>query len=143
MDDESDVHSMRELINDGNFDESSRKRISTQFDSRVPSSNRASRGGSARIITNNIAPPQEVDNQPDPQDLFSIKPMIKYLQDNTYASVLTSNDKVFTFFQVYIAAFACHDRLTFNDRVSKSRAITQPTAINKGLYSLLSRGVPF
>jgi hypothetical protein len=142
MDDDSDLNSMRDLLDDDNFDESSRKRISTKLDS-VPFPNRASRDSSARIITNNISPPQEVDNQPDPQDLFSIKPMITYLQDNTYASVLTSNNKVFTFFQVYVAAFACHDRLTFNDRVSKSRAITQPTAINKGLYSLLSRGVPF
>jgi hypothetical protein len=96
-----------------------------------------------RIITDDIVVPPEVDNEPDPQDLFSIKEMVQYLQDNTYASVLTDNNKVFTFLQVYVSAFASHDRQTFNDRVAASRCITQPSAINRSLHSMLTRGIRF
>jgi hypothetical protein len=130
-----------------------------ELDSRISQTNRAVRTSrsvdpsesyadvqqqrSARILTDNITAPVEQDNMPDPQDLFSIKDMIQYLQKNTYASVLTENDKVFTFFQVYVSAFASHNRLTFNDRVAKSRSVTQPSAINRSLHSMLTRGINF
>lgn len=141
-----------------------RKIISTrtqslELDSQISHSNRAvrtsrfvdtysnsrtnSQSQNARLLTENVTAPVEQDNPPDPEDLFSIKDMVQYLQNNTYASVLTDNNKVFTFLQVYVSAFASHDRLTFNDRVAKSRSITQPSAINRSLHSMLTRGINF
>lgn len=154
--DEDDFESFREMINDIDRKHSNTNTI--QLDSRVANANRAvrthrndntsqetlSNSRNARYLTSNTTAPPENDPVPDPQDdLFSIKDMVQYLQHNTYASVLTENNKVFTFLQVYISAFASHDRLTFNDRVSKSRSITQPSAINRSLHHMLSRGINF
>jgi hypothetical protein len=95
-----------------------------------------------------IVPP-EVDGVPESGDLFSIDPLIKYLQDNTYASVLTSNGKIFTCLQTYISAFAGYDRAKFNDRITQlnnTRSINTRSnnmPINKSLYSMLTRGINF
>ena len=96
-----------------------------------------------RYLTNTTVPP-ESDNNPGPTDLFSIKDIIKYLQENTFSSVLTENNKVFSYLQVYVTAFASHNRLTFNDRVSKKNmGPSQQTTVNRNLRGLLSRGINF
>ncbi|VBB17770.1 hypothetical protein YASMINEVIRUS_233 [Yasminevirus sp. GU-2018] len=94
-------------------------------------------------FTDDVKPPNEVDGVPDPEDAFSIKDMIQYLQENTFASVVTANGKVFTYLQLYISAFASHDQKTFNYRVQQASARTVPSAVNRNLYSMLTRGVKF
>lgn len=156
---DNEFDSVREMI-----DDIDRKHISTKtnglaLDTRISHTNRAVRTNrnanvgadtrdtvnshNARYLTENVTAPQDVDYAPDQEELSSLKALIEYLQKNTYTSVLTENGKVFTFLQVYISAFASHDRLTFNDRVSKSRSITQPSAINRSLHSMLTRGINF
>lgn len=87
--------------------------------------------------------PPEVDKAPDAQDLFSIEPLIKFLQENTYASVNTENGKIYTYLQAYVSAFATYIRTTYNDRANALSAIAKPAPVNRNLYSMLTRGMQF
>lgn len=87
--------------------------------------------------------PDNVIYPPDSQDLFSIKPMVQFVHDNTFASVITENDKIFTFFQVYVSAFADYERVTYNNRVTASRQISNPAPVNRNLLNMLTNGMKF
>jgi hypothetical protein len=109
----------------------------------IPNANKAVRNKNISTAKASSREYTEVDNQPDPQDLFSIQPMIKFLQDNTYSSVLTENDKVFTYLQCYLSAYAIDIRTIYNSSVQAKRSINKPSKTSKNLYSMLTRGVNF
>ncbi len=115
-----------------------------RYDNNISNSNRAIReytNGDQIIRDGNIPP--EVENAPISQDLAFIGPMIKFLQENTYASVITENGKIFTFFQIYVEAFADYERSTYNNRVALNRQMARPPQVNRNLYSMLTRGMNF
>jgi len=87
--------------------------------------------------------PDEVIYPPDTQDLFSVKPMVQFIHENTFASVVTENNKIYTFFQVYVSAFADYQRTTYNNRVTASRQISNPPPVNRNLLNMLTNGMKF
>lgn len=139
------------------------RQISTKnvkFDSSINPSNRAVRSSTLRDIVNSESgsrglreivetpiPPEE-DRPADPEDLFSIKGMVQYLQKHTFASVHTlgkdvPGDKIYTYLQVYITAFAAYEKANFNANVARTRSVSAPSYVSRDLYSRLTRGIKF
>lgn len=87
--------------------------------------------------------PAETTTVSNDSDLSSIKSIVAYLKNNTYQSVLTSNNKILAYLQLYVSAYAQYIDDTFNERIEQSRSIRNPTQINRDLRSLLTRGVNF
>jgi hypothetical protein len=106
-------------------------------------SSRSAQSARCTVGCNGSVVPPEHDNQPDAEDFFSIQPMIQFLQENTYASVVTENNKILTFFQIYVCAFAEYERTTFNSRVSATRTFARQAPTNRNLYNMLTRGMEF
>ena len=85
-------------------------------------------------IRNITSPTVALENDPiaNVQNLFSMKEYIQYIQTNTYASVITSNNKIFSFLQSYINTYAIQCMNTINGRINpeiqlNDRQLNTPT----------------
>jgi hypothetical protein len=127
-----------------------------KFDQNINSSNRAVREDFREKIqkmhtnknmnrnkmTTRAPRDHHVDNCSASDDLFSIEPMIQFLEANTYASVKTCNGKILSYLQVYVSAFADYERTLFNTRATASwKIVTPKPPANRDLYKMLTRGL--
>jgi hypothetical protein len=77
-------------------------------------------------------------------EIFEEHTLVKFLNKHTHTSVMMDNSRILSFLQIYISAYATHDRRLFNNRLAgcKTDHETQPLA-NKNLYHMLTKGMHF
>lgn len=74
---------------------------------------------------------------------LSEEPYVLFLESEIPDSIVTSNGKIISFLQCYVAAFANYNRETFNDkvRVLNNRSIERKPRLARDMYSILTRNM--